>query len=98
MQFDQASARIRNVDDEPIMAFSLEEMLVDAGFTIAAVVHKIDNALALIESGACDAAIIEANLALPHPRVQAVCLAMRSSSVAQVKTPDRAPYVVEMAM
>lgn len=63
MQFDQASARILIVDDEPIMALSLEEMLVDAGFTIAAVVHKIDKARALIESGACDAAIIDANLA-----------------------------------
>ena len=63
MQFDnQKPARILIVDDEPIIAFGLEEMLVDAGFTIAAVVHKTDKALVLIESGACDAAIIDANL------------------------------------
>lgn len=64
MQFDkQNSARILIVDDEPIIALSLEEMLIDAGFKVAAVAHKIDKAIALIESGGCDAAIIDANLA-----------------------------------
>lgn len=64
MQFDkQKSPRILIVEDEPIIALSLEEILVDAGFTIAAVVHKLDKALVLIESRACDAAIIDANLA-----------------------------------
>ncbi len=78
MQFDnEPSARILIVDDEPIIALSLEEMLVDAGFTIAAVVHKIDKALAVIESGACDAAIIDANLAGVSASPAASALAAR---------------------
>lgn len=78
MQFDnQKPARILIVDDEPIIALSLEEMLVDAGFTIAAVVHKTDKALALIESGACDAAIIDANLAGVSASPAASALATR---------------------
>ena len=46
MQFDkQKPLRILIVDDEPIIALNLEEMLIDEGFTVAAVVHKIDKAL-----------------------------------------------------
>ncbi len=78
MQFyNAASARILIVDDEPIIALGLEEMLVDAGFTIAAVVHKISNALAVIESGGCDAAIIDANLAGVSANPAASALAER---------------------
>ena len=46
-----------------MIALNLEELLVDAGFEIAAVAGKLEKALALIESGACDAAIVDANLA-----------------------------------
>ena len=78
MQFDkQEHVRILIVDDEPIIALTLEEMLVDAGFTIIAVVHKIDKALALIESGGCDAAIIDANLAGVSASPAASALAAR---------------------
>ena len=64
MQFDkQKSARILIVDDEPLISLMLEEMLVDAGFRIAGVAQKIEKAIELIEGGACDAAIIDANLA-----------------------------------
>ena len=55
--------RILIVDDEPLIAFGLEEILIDAGFKVAAVASKIDKALALIESDGCDAAIVDANLA-----------------------------------
>ena len=78
MQYDnQQSARILIVDDEPIIALSLEEILVDAGFTIAAVVHKLDKALVLIKGGACDAAIIDANLAGVSASPAASALATR---------------------
>ena len=64
MQFDkQKSARILIVDDEPLISLMLEEMLVDAGFRIAGVAQQIEKAIELIEGGACDAAIIDANLA-----------------------------------
>lgn len=73
----QANPRILIVDDEPIIALSLEEMLVEAGFTIAAVVHNIDKALDVIESGVCDAAIIDANLAGVSASPAASALAKR---------------------
>ena len=59
----QEHARILIVEDEPVIALNLEELLVDAGFKIAAIAGKLEKALALIESGACDAAIVDANLA-----------------------------------
>ena len=59
----QEHTRILIVEDEPLIALNLEELLVDAGFNIAAIAGKLEKALALIESGACDAAIIDANLA-----------------------------------
>jgi DNA-binding response OmpR family regulator len=59
----QDHVRILIVDDEPLIAFGIEEVLLDAGFQVAGVASKLDNALALIESGGCDAAIVDANLA-----------------------------------
>jgi DNA-binding response OmpR family regulator len=59
----QEHARILIVEDDPMLALDLEETLVDAGFKIAAIAGKLETALALIESGACDAAILDANLA-----------------------------------
>ncbi|MDR3516890.1 MAG: PAS domain S-box protein [Azospirillaceae bacterium] len=56
-------ARILIVEDEPMLAFTLEELLIEAGFEIAGVAGRLETALALIESGVCDAAIIDANLA-----------------------------------
>ena len=57
------SIRVLIVEDEAMIALSLEDVLVDAGFQIAGVVGKLEKALALIESGACDVAIVDANLA-----------------------------------
>ena len=55
--------RILIVDDEPMIAFDLQDLIIDAGFASAGVVGRLEAALALIESGACDAAILDANLA-----------------------------------
>jgi DNA-binding NtrC family response regulator len=79
MQADrQRTARILIVEDEPMIALSLEDVLLDAGFVIAGVVGKLDKALALIESGACDAAIVDANLAGVSASPAAIALAERS--------------------
>ena len=59
----QEHTRILIVEDAPMLALDLEELLVDAGFKIAGIAGKLEKALALIESGACDAAIVDANLA-----------------------------------
>ena len=55
--------RILIVDDEPMIAFDLQELIIDAGFASAGVAGRLEAALAVIESGACDAAILDANLA-----------------------------------
>lgn len=73
----QRTARILIVEDEPMIALSLEDVLVDAGFQIAGVAGKLDKALALIESGGCDAAIIDANLAGVSASPAAIALAAR---------------------
>ena len=57
------AVRILIVEDEPIIALGLEDVLTDAGFEIAGVAAKLDKALALVESCTCDAAIVDANLA-----------------------------------
>ncbi len=56
-------ARILIVEDEPMLAFALEEFLKDAGFDIAGVAGRLEIALAIIDGGAFDAAILDANLA-----------------------------------
>ncbi len=45
-----------------MLAFAVEETLIDAGFEISGVAGTLDKALALIESAGCDAAIVDANL------------------------------------
>lgn len=60
-----------------MIALGLEDVLVDAGFAIAGVVGKLGPALALIESGACDAAIVDANLDGVSASPAAVALADR---------------------
>lgn len=59
----QRTARILIVEDEPLIALNLEDALLDAGFQIAGVAGKLQKALAVIESGGCDVAIIDTNLA-----------------------------------
>ena len=46
-----------------MIAFTLEDVLVDAGFEIAGVATKLEPALLIIQSGVCDVAILDANLA-----------------------------------
>ena len=50
------------VEDEPMLAFALEELVVEAGFKIAGVAARLETALAIIEGGGCAAAILDANL------------------------------------
>jgi DNA-binding response OmpR family regulator len=62
MPMDKQPQRILIVEDEPMIALSLEDLLVDAGFEIAGVAGRLDRALRLIDSVACDAAIVDTNL------------------------------------
>ena len=56
-------ARILIVEDEPMLAYALEESLVEAGFELAGIAGRVEQALKFVERGDCDAAIIDANLA-----------------------------------
>jgi DNA-binding response OmpR family regulator len=60
---DTHNRRVLIVEDEPLLAFALEELLVESGFAIAGVASRLKTALAIIESGVCDAAILDTNLA-----------------------------------
>jgi DNA-binding NtrC family response regulator len=54
--------RVLIVEDEAILAFVLEELLVDSGFEIAGIATRLETALSIIESGVCEAAVLDANL------------------------------------
>jgi CheY-like chemotaxis protein len=56
-------ARILIVEDEPMVAYVLAEFLTDAGFEVGGVAGRLEAALALIERGGFDAAVLDANLA-----------------------------------
>ena len=60
---DHRKARILIIEDEPMLVFCLEELLTEAGFEISDVASRLPRALAAIERGMCDAAIVDANLA-----------------------------------
>ena len=59
----RAKARILIVEDEAMIAFTLEELLMISGFDIAGVAGRLDTALEIIEEDVCDAAILDTNLA-----------------------------------
>jgi DNA-binding response OmpR family regulator len=70
-------ARILIVEDEPMIAFTLQDLLVEAGFKVTCVAAKLEKALALIEGAGCDAAIVDANLAGVSASPAALALAAR---------------------
>ena len=73
----QRTVRVLIVEDEPIIALGLEDVLIDAGFQIAGVAGKLEKALSLVESGVCDVAIVDANLAGVSASPVAIALAAR---------------------
>lgn len=50
------------VEDEPIVAMLLEDMLNDLGLGVAAFARTLPNAMKAAETCACDAAILDINL------------------------------------
>jgi CheY-like chemotaxis protein len=59
---DDTGPHVLIIEDEPVLAFALEELLTDAGFRIAGVASRLQTGLAIIETGICDAAILDTNL------------------------------------
>ena len=70
-------ARILIVEDEAMIAFTLEELLVMSGFDSAGVAGRLDVALDIIEKDVCDAAILDANLAGTSSAPAALALTKR---------------------
>jgi DNA-binding response OmpR family regulator len=77
MPVDKKHARILIVEDEPMIALNLEDLLVEAGYEVTCVAGKLEKALALIEGAGCDAAIVDANLAGVSASPAALALAAR---------------------
>jgi CheY-like chemotaxis protein len=56
-------ARILVLDDEPLIAMMLQDCLVDLGCEAVGPAHTVEAALALLEGGAVDGAILDVSLA-----------------------------------
>lgn len=50
------------VEDEPIVAFQIEDILREAGFEIVGCVGSLDKALSTVKNIDCDVAVLDANL------------------------------------
>jgi len=57
-----AGRRVLVVEDEPFIAMTLEDMLTDFGCVVAGSVSQVSEALAFIERGGMDAAVLDVNL------------------------------------
>ncbi len=77
MGTDRQQSRILVLEDEPLIALDLEVLLEDAGFRIAGVTGKLEKALALIEAGECDGAVLDACLGTESSLPAATALSLR---------------------
>jgi len=59
---DSNTKRVLVVEDEPLIAMELEEILAEAGFSVVGPVGTVQSALNLIGSEAVDVALLDANL------------------------------------
>ena len=55
--------RVLIVEDEPLLALSLEDMLTELGYLVIGMATRIENALTLAESSEFEFAILDINLA-----------------------------------
>jgi CheY-like chemotaxis protein len=57
-----ASRRVLIVEDEPMVAWLLNDMLVDFGCVVVGAADRVAEALAMIEAQPIDAAVLDVNL------------------------------------
>lgn len=74
--------RVLVVEDEPIVAMLIEDMLLDLGAEVIGPAARVDQALALVESEQFDLAVLDVNLA-----------GQRSYSVADLLIERGIPFV-----
>lgn len=72
-----ARSRILIIEDEPLIALDIEDLLLDAGFEIAGVATTLGKALAMISEKCFEAAILDANLAGTSASPAAVALSAK---------------------
>ncbi len=91
--------RILIIEDEPLIALDLRDMLVDAGFEIAGIGETLAEALELVRSAAYDAVVMDANLAGISAGPAAVELTARGVPFVVVSgyTPDQQPDIMRAA-
>ena len=77
-----ARRKVLILEDEPIIGFALEDMLLDLGCSAVAVASRLDQAREFIEAGEVDAAILDVNI---HGQ--------RSYSIADLLAERRLPYI-----
>jgi CheY-like chemotaxis protein len=77
-QSDQGSPRILIVEDEPIIALMLDDMLQEIGFSIVASVSRVAAALDVIGRETIDIALLDVNLGAEQIDPVADLLAQRS--------------------
>jgi DNA-binding response OmpR family regulator len=75
--------RVLIIEDEPMMALDLQELLEDAGFEVIGIAGRLDKALAIIRTTNIDAAIVDANLA-----------GVSSSPAAEALVERHTPFIV----
>ena len=54
--------RILVVEDEMVVAMLVEDMIAELGYDVAAVVSRVEEAMALADSGSFDAAVLDVHL------------------------------------
>ena len=54
--------RILLVEDEPMIAFALEDLIDELGYAVVGPAHRLSDALVLAANSAIDAAVLDVNL------------------------------------
>ena len=61
-ELNGAGKRVLIVEDESIIAFALEDMLAELGFTVVAIAGDVDQSLKLIDETSPDLVVLDVNL------------------------------------
>lgn len=73
------SAGVLIVEDEPLVAMVVEEVLLDAGIAIAGCAGSVEKALTMLDDTPCDAALLDVNLR--GRSVEPVAVALQSKGI-----------------
>ena len=88
---DLRAKRILVVEDEPIVAMAIEDMLLELGCQVVGPAYSLARAISLIEDESFDAAILDINLngERSYPAARILAAAMIPFAFATGYAPDR---------